>query len=130
MGADDVGSDEVGRAGDRTIDMLSAGEMHDGLRLRLSQNAVHRFAVTYVGQNEVIVGWSAIDASEFKFAAYVSLSTFVTSHFRVPTRCRTRAEPMKPAPPVTTTLMSEASPTQNGDRAAKIRRRDPSEAAA
>jgi membrane-associated protein len=56
-------------------------------------------------------------------AAYVSLSRTVTVRSVVSTRCRTKLDPMKPAPPVTMTDRMQGSLVNAGRRSAEFTRR-------
>ncbi|MNW04367.1 hypothetical protein D3C71_2004480 [compost metagenome] len=54
VGADDVGLDELRRAGDRAVDVGLGGQMHNGIWLVFTQDAVNLFTVADVDALEHI----------------------------------------------------------------------------
>ena len=53
-GADHVGLDELGRAGDRTVDMALGRQVHDPVRPELRDRLLHRGAITDIRLEEGI----------------------------------------------------------------------------
>jgi hypothetical protein len=54
VGANDVGLNEFGRSRDRAIDVRFCGQMHDGIRLMLTQNTINLVSITDINAFERI----------------------------------------------------------------------------
>jgi hypothetical protein len=74
--------------------------VHDGVRLMLAEHAVEVFAVADIDVLERITIVMVNGLQRFEVTG-VGLSTLTTESVVLAMMCRTTAEPIKPAPPVT-----------------------------
>lgn len=96
-----IGFNKSGWPGNRTIDVAFSGQMHHSIRLMLCEDTIHCIFVANIRMFKGISVAIADFTKRLKVTGISRSITLTTSSWVFLIICRTTAEPIKPAPPVT-----------------------------
>ena len=97
----DIRLDECGWPIDRAIDMALGGEMHHDIGPELGEERAHGGHIANIELSEMEMRALRHGLEIFEIACVSQLVEDANLMARSPIRCRTTAEPINPAPPVT-----------------------------